>query len=107
MLLALCAVSLAVLFHVEAARIASRENYGRRLPTVYGSNPVRPARRARRAQTFGWILSLVGAIRVGNYFWLGEPWLGIGLAVAILLLVNGLPSLIVTVLHNSTLQSQS
>lgn len=106
MLLAVCLIALAVLFHIEASRIASRENYGHRLPTVYGTNPIRPARRARRAQAAGWILSIVGAFRVGDYFWLTNPWFGIAIAVAILLLVNGLPGLIVTVLHNGQIRTQ-
>ncbi|MDV8022026.1 hypothetical protein [Rhodococcus sp. IEGM 1330] len=103
MSLAVCALTFAVLLHVVAARIAVRENYGRRLPTVNGSYPVRPA---RRAQTAGWLLSIFGALQLGNYFWLTEPWLAIGLMVAVLLLVNGLPSLLVTALHNSKLHTQ-
>lgn len=106
MSLALCAITFAVLFHVVAARIASRENYGRRLPTVNGSYPVRPVQRARRTQAAGWILSICGAIQLGNHFWLTEPWLAMGLVVAVLLLVNGLPSLLVTVLHNGNLRTQ-
>ncbi len=106
MLLAVCAITLAVLLHVVAARIASRENDGRRLPTVNGSNPVRPGLRARRAQAGGWILSIVGALQLGDRLWLTEPWLAMGVVVAVLLLVNGLPSLIVTVLHNGNLRTQ-
>ncbi|MCZ4520738.1 hypothetical protein O4220_19690 [Rhodococcus ruber] len=105
-MLALWLITFAVLFHIVAARIASRENYGRRLPTVNGSYPVRPARRARRAQAAGWILSIFGAIQLGNHFWLTEPWLAMGLVVAVLLLVNGLPSLLVTALHNGSLRTQ-
>ncbi|MDI6628287.1 hypothetical protein [Rhodococcus cercidiphylli] len=99
----MCAITLAVLLHVVAARIVARENYGRRLPTANGSYPVRPA---RRAQTAGWILSLVGALQLGNHFWLTEPWLAVSVVVAVLVLVNGLPSLLVTVLHNGNLRSQ-
>ncbi len=106
MLLPLCVITFAVLLHVVAARIASRENYGRRLPTLNGSYPVRPALRVRRAQTAGWILSIVGALQLGNHFWLTEPWLAIGIVVAVLLLVNGLPSLLVTALHNGTVRTQ-
>ncbi|MEK8070443.1 hypothetical protein [Rhodococcoides navarretei] len=106
MVLALCAITFAVLLQVVAARIAARENYGRRLPTVNGSYPVRPARRVRGAQTAGWLLSIYGVLQLGNYFWLSEPWLAIGLMVAVLLLVNGLPSLLVTVLHNGNLSTQ-
>lgn len=106
MSLALCAITFAVLLHVVAARIAARENYGRRLPIANGSYPVRPARRARRAQAAGWVLSIFGALRLGNHFWLTDPWWAIGLVVAVLLLVNGLPSLLVTALHNGTLRTQ-
>lgn len=106
MSLAVCAITFAVLLHVVAARIAARENSGRTLPTVNGSYPVRPARRARRAQTAGWLLSIFGALQLGNQFWLTEPWLAVGVVVAVLVLVNGLPSLLVTVLHNGNLRSQ-
>ncbi|OZC97617.1 hypothetical protein CH275_26335 [Rhodococcus sp. 06-235-1A] len=106
MVLALCAITFAVLIHVVAARIAARENYGRRLPAVNGSYPVRPARWVRRAQSAGWISSIVGALQLGNHLWLTEPWLAMGLVVAVLLLVNGLPSLLVTALHNGNLRTQ-
>ena len=106
MVLALCAITFAVLLHVVAARIAARENYGRALPTVNGSYPVRPAQRARRAQTAGWLLSIFGALQLGNHFWLTEPWLAVGLVIAVLVLINGLPSLLVTLLHNGSLRTQ-
>ncbi|CCQ15379.1 putative uncharacterized protein [Rhodococcus sp. AW25M09] len=107
MVLAVCVIALAVLLHVVAARIASRENYGRRLPTVNGSYPVRPVQRARSAQSAGWMLSIVGALQLGNHFWLTEPWLAMGVVVAVLLLVNGLPSVLVTALHNSNLRTEN
>jgi len=107
MWLALCAITFAVLLHVVAARIASRENYGRRLPTVNGAYPVRPAQRARRAQAAGWILSIFGALQLGNHLWLAEPWLAMGVVVAVLVLVNGVPSLLVTALHNGNLRTQT
>ncbi len=107
MSLASCAITFSVLLHVVAARIASRENYGRKLPTVNGSYPVRPAQRARRAQAAGWILSIVGALQLGNHFWLTEPWLAIGVVVAVLVLVNGLPSLLVTALHDGNLRTRT
>ncbi len=103
MLAAVSAISLAVVLHVWAAVTAARENYGRALPPLHGAYPVRPARRVRRTQTTGWLLSIVGAFQVGDHFWLNEPWLGISLAIAILIVVNGLPSVIVTVLHNHKL----
>ncbi|OZC73017.1 hypothetical protein CH274_25835 [Rhodococcus sp. 06-418-5] len=106
MVLALCAITFAVLLHVVAARIAARENYGRALPTVNGSYPVRPAQRARRAHAAGWILSIVGALQLGIHFWLTEPWLAVGLVIAVLVLINGLPSLLVTLLHNGSLRTQ-
>lgn len=105
MLFAVGAIVLAVLLHVKAARTASRENYGRRLPTVHGPNPVRPTRRARRAQGAGWALSIIGAGWIADHFWISKPWLGTGIAVAILLVVNGLPGLIVTIMHNDALRT--
>lgn len=40
-------------------------------------------------------------------WWLTEPWLAIGVVVAVLVLVNGLPSLLVTVLHNGNLRTRT
>lgn len=34
MVATVCAITFAVLLHIVAARIAARENYGRRLPTA-------------------------------------------------------------------------
>ena len=107
MLAVVSAISLAVVLHVWAAVIAARENYGRALPPLHGAYPVRPARRVRRAHTMGWLLSIVGAFQVSDHFWLSEPLLGTGVAVAILVVVNGLPSVIVTVLHNYKLAARS
>ncbi|WP_206486774.1 hypothetical protein [Rhodococcus sp. KRD162] len=106
MSLALCAITIAVLLHVVAARIAVRENYGNRLPTVNGSYPGKSVQRARSAQAAGWMLSVVGALQLGHQFWLTEPWLALGVVVTVLVLVNGLPSLLVTMLHNGKLRSQ-
>ncbi len=52
------------------------------------------------------MLSVVGALQLGHQFWLTEPWLALGVVVTVLVLVNGLPSLLVTMLHNGKLRSQ-
>ena len=100
MLIATTAVVLAVALHTAAAVLAAREKYGHKLPMTSGPYPVRPARRVRRAQTVGWILSLVAAIQFANIYWLSQPWLSISIAIATLLIVNGAPSLIVSLAHN-------
>lgn len=105
MLIATTAAVLAVVLHTAAALLAARENYGRTLPTMSGSYPVRPARRVRRAQTVGWILSLVSAVQFGNIYWLSQPWLSVAIAIAVLLFVNGAPSLIVSLAHNYRLST--
>lgn len=97
---AFCAVVLALVLHTYAAYAVSRDNHGHSLPIVYGANPVRPSLRVRRAQSAGWLLSIYAALQLSNAFWSTQPWVGIGAAVAVLLLVNAVPSFIVTMLHN-------
>ena len=58
------------------------------------------AQQARRAQLAGWVLSLLGASAIVNDYWETAPLLSAGIAVAVLGAVNGLQSLIVTVMHN-------
>lgn len=67
---------LAIAFHVLGACIAAGEGYGRRLRTVSGASSARPAQRVRRAQTAGWVLSIVGSVRIFGLYWGTEPlWL--------------------------------
>lgn len=96
MILAMVAIALAVVLHVHAARLAASQGYGATLPRLSSTDRSQPALRVRRAQTMGWVLSLLGAYQVGNHFSSESWWLAVGLAVAILVLVNGLPSLVVT-----------
>ncbi|MFI8659740.1 hypothetical protein ACIGKR_07100 [Rhodococcus qingshengii] len=102
MLIGLGALVLAIAFHVLGAYIAAGEGYGRRLPTVSGASSARPAQRVRRAQTAGWVLSIVGTVRIFGFYWGTEPLLAGGLAVVVLSMVNGLPSLVVAALRNRT-----
>lgn len=94
------ALVFAIAFHVFGARIAAGESYGRKLPTTSGVPAARPAQSVRRAQTAGWLLSIVGTVRFFGVYWSTEPLLAGGLAVVVLGLVNGLPSLVVTALCN-------
>lgn len=107
MLIATTAAVLAVVLHTAAALLAARENHGQTLPTVLGAYPVRPARPVRRAQSVGWILSLVAAVQFANTYWLSQPWLSITIAIGVLLLVNGAPSLIVSLAHNYRLSTDA
>lgn len=62
-------------------------------------DPARPSRWDRRRQGAGWIASIVGALALGDVVWDARPGLSIVIVVAVIVLVNGLPSLIVAILH--------
>ncbi|WP_328812467.1 hypothetical protein [Rhodococcus sp. NBC_00297] len=100
MTVAVLVMVVALVLHCVAARTVSRENRDRLLPTTFGPYPVRPARKVRRLQTIGWLLSLWAALRIADVLWSTQPWLGMGLAVSAILVINGAPSLIVTLMHN-------
>lgn len=101
MAIGLGALVLAIAFHVLGARIAAGEGYGRILPAASGTFSVRPAQHVRRAQTAGWVLSIVGTVSIVDRYWDTEPLLAGGLAVVVLSAVNGLPSLVVAALRNA------
>ncbi|MDI9901144.1 hypothetical protein QM716_14900 [Rhodococcus sp. IEGM 1409] len=104
MLIGLGALMLAIAAHVYGARLAAHGNYGRRLPLAVGPFSTRAAQHVRRAQLAGWALSLIGTFRVVDNYWETAPLLSTGIAVAVLGAVNGMPSLIITVMHNQSLQ---
>ena len=101
---AVLALLLALVFHTQAARSAARQNDGSILPHVTGPYRVRPAKRARQAQTAGWLLSIYAALRIADSFWLTQ--LSMGIAIAVIVVVNGAPSLFITIVHNRKLQPQ-
>ncbi|QCQ91396.1 hypothetical protein [Rhodococcus sp. SGAir0479] len=94
------ATVLAGAFHLVGAVLCARVNTGRVMPMVRGVRPARPARRVRRFDTAGWTASVVGALAIGDALWDSRPGASIAVTVAILVLVNGLPGLIVATLHN-------
>ncbi|MGB6049996.1 MAG: hypothetical protein WBG14_03935, partial [Rhodococcus sp. (in: high G+C Gram-positive bacteria)] len=64
MTFAVLALLVALVCHIQAARIASRQNDGSILPHVTGPYRVRPTKRARQAQTAGWLLSIYAALTI-------------------------------------------
>ncbi|MDJ0396421.1 hypothetical protein QMK17_24250 [Rhodococcus sp. G-MC3] len=100
MILGIVFVVSAVLCHMVAARGVTHENDELPLPTVYSVNLVRPSRRTRRFQTAGWILSIMGALRVGESFWMLTPGWSAVTVIALLLLINAIPALVITLAHN-------
>ncbi|OXM19779.1 hypothetical protein EEB12_00105 [Rhodococcus sp. WS1] len=99
-MIALGALILATAAHVYGARLAAHGNYGWRIPLAVGPSSSRAAHHVRRAQLAGWVLSLIGTFRVVGNYWETAPLLSAGIAVAVLGIVNGLPSLTVTLMHN-------
>lgn len=81
---AVLALLLALVFHTQAACSTARQNDGRNLPHVIGPYRVRPTKRARRAQTAGWLLSMYAALTIADSFWPTQPWLGMGIAIAVI-----------------------
>lgn len=65
-LVGVLATVLGCLLHTWAAVAAARLNFGSRFPYLWGMYPVRPTRRVKRAQTAGWLLSIVGAFGVAR-----------------------------------------
>lgn len=100
MLIAWGALALATGAHIYGARLATHGDYGRRLPLSVGPTSSRAAQHVRRAQLTGWVSSLIGASAIVDNYWETAPLLSAGIAVAVLGVVNGLPSLIVTLMHN-------
>lgn len=102
MLIGLGVVAIAVILHVFAAYTAeARKSHDRNRSTHTGASIDHSEKWVRRAQTGGWLLSIVGVVRIADLYWDAEPWLSAGLAVVALGLVNGLPSLAVAVLYGN------
>lgn len=100
MLFGVFAVLVAVVLHFAGAHLSAVDNEGQMLPTVWGKHPVRPSRRIRWLHGCGWLLSIGGALTISDLLWNSRPGISIVITVAIITLVNALPSLIVTLLHN-------
>lgn len=94
---AILAIVLSCGFHIAAAVLTARHDASRR-------EPAKPLRRVRRLRTAGWVLSLVGAMNLGGMYWQSQPWLATAIAIAVLLVTNGLPSLVVAAVYQSSPQ---
>ncbi|NKR39701.1 hypothetical protein GS503_01910 [Rhodococcus hoagii] len=105
MLIGVCALVLGAVFHTAGAYRSARDDIGRARPMVQGGHPVESSPLARRLRTAGWIASIVGAGCISDPFWVSRPGLSIALIVTALVVVNGLPSLAVTVLHGRKVRS--
>lgn len=100
LVLGIVLVLLALAAHTIGSQLSSSDNEGQELPTVWGNHPVRPALRIRWLHNAGWLLSIVGALLIGDVLWNSHPGASIVIVVVVIVLVNALPSLIVTLLHN-------
>lgn len=105
MLIGVFATLLGVALHLAGAVASSRANTGEPMPMVWGQHPKRPSREIRRLHAAGWIASVLGALAIGDAMWDSKPGASIAIVVALLVLTNGLPSLIVTALHNRRVPS--
>ncbi|MDH6281152.1 hypothetical protein M2280_002372 [Prescottella agglutinans] len=100
MLIGVCAVLLGALFYTAGA-CRSRPSTAK----VRGRHPVGSSQVVRRLDAAGWIASIVGALAIGGPLWDSRPGLSIAIVVSVLVLVNGLPSLLATVLHGPKARS--
>src|SRR6478609_4836894 len=99
-LIGTCAVLLGVAFHLLEAWFSARQDLGRPMSAADGRPPGRRSRWTRRLQTTGWVLSIIGALAFGDAT---RESPGVSAAVvAVLVLVNGVPSLIVSLFHPRT-----
>ncbi|MBM4569212.1 hypothetical protein GS489_01495 [Rhodococcus hoagii] len=88
MLVGVIATLLAVVLNTVGAAMAVRDSRRQR--------STQPSRRARRFHGAAWLASVVGALAVGSALWNSTPGVTIAVAVAVLVLANGLPILAVT-----------
>lgn len=105
MLIGVCALLLGAVFHTAGAYRSVRDDSVPALPIVWGRHAAKSSRVARRLHTIGWVESIVGALWMGGALWGSSPGLSIALVVTALVVVNGLPSLAVTVLHSRQVRS--
>ncbi|WP_458682728.1 hypothetical protein [Prescottella equi] len=88
MLVGVIATLLAVVLNTVGAALAARDSGGR--------SSTRPSWRARRFHGAAWLASVVGTLAIGSALWNSTPGVTIAVAVAVLVLANGLPVLAVT-----------
>jgi len=105
MLIGVCALLIGGVFHTAGAYCLARDDRDRALPVASARHPTRSSQVARRLTTAGWIASIVGALWIGDPLWVSSPGLSIAIVVTVLVAVNGLPSLLVTVLHGRKVRS--
>ena len=61
--------------------------------------------RERHFHTAGWVLSIIGALALGDALWDSRPGASIAVVVAALIVVNGVPSLVASVLRRRARES--
>lgn len=105
MLIGVCALLLSAVFHTAGAYRSARDDRDRALPMVWGRYVVKSSQVVQRLHTVGWIESIVGALWISGSLWDSRPGLSIAIVVTVLVAVNGLPSLLVTVLHGRKVRS--
>ena len=105
MLIGVCALLLGAVFHTAGPYRSVRDDSDHARPVVPGRHPVESSQVARRLHTVGWVESVVGALWIGGALWVSSPGLSIALVVTALVAVNGLPSLVVTMLHGRPVRS--
>ncbi|WP_415976813.1 hypothetical protein [Rhodococcus sp. 077-4] len=80
---------------------------GRRMPSGSQRHTWDKSRRVRRIEFVAWLSAFFGAIAVANQLWMSNPWVTGAFVCAIMVLVNGLPAFLITLVHNRKPESVS
>lgn len=80
---------------------------GRRMPSVSQRHKWDKSRRVRRIEFVAWLSAFFGGITVANQLWMSNPWATGAFVGAIMVIVNGLPAFLITLLHNRKPESAS
>ncbi|OZC75884.1 hypothetical protein CH251_07840 [Rhodococcus sp. 06-462-5] len=79
---------------------------GRRMPSGLQRHKWDKSRRVRRIETVAWLSALFGAITVANELWMSNPWATGVFVGVVMVIVNGLPAFVITLLHNGKSKSR-
>ncbi|MGC0363529.1 hypothetical protein ABH922_001513 [Rhodococcus sp. 27YEA15] len=100
MLVGSALVIFALVCSSKAMYRVSVDNASSRLPWWYGEFDVPKTRQVRTGERLGWIFSLIGGVLSADTLWPERPLLAAGVLLAAVILVNAVPGLIITALHN-------
>jgi hypothetical protein len=78
---------------------------GRRLPSGSRRHKWDKSTRVRRIETVAWLSAFFGAVTVANQLWMSNPWATGAFVGVAMVITNGVPAFVITLVHNRKLQS--